>query len=153
MICKVWLQGCTLIWIDLGRRVREIEVLRITKSKMAPFLPLNSFHISPGTLIYLLPVILLEEEKTKARHSCFQILQGWSCEEGADFLCANPGGRVRAKSRSCCEAESCHKERAHQGCSAMLSWEEVILPHLWLRWQSFRGNEGLWRQGGKADDL
>lgn len=45
-----------------------------------------------GTLIYLLPVILLEEEKTKARHSCFQILQGWSCGKGSRLSLCEPRG-------------------------------------------------------------
>ena len=33
--------------------------------------------------------------------------------------------RIRAKSRHCCGVEACQKERAHQGCSAELSLEEV----------------------------
>lgn len=33
--------------------------------------------------------------------------------------------RIRAKSRHCCGAEACQKERAHQGCSAELSLEEA----------------------------
>ena len=49
-------------------------------------------------------------------------------EEGADFV----RDRIRAKSRHCCGAEACQKERVHQGCSAVLSLEEVTLPHLWL---------------------
>lgn len=36
--------------------------------------------------------------------------------------------RIRAKSRHCCGAEACQEERAHQGCSAVLSLEEVTLP-------------------------
>lgn len=58
---------------------------------MAPFPPLHSFRISPGALICALPVIL-EEEKTKARHSCFQILQGWSCGRGSRLSLCEPKG-------------------------------------------------------------
>uniref|UniRef100_A0A8D2D7R6 Gamma-glutamyl carboxylase n=1 Tax=Sciurus vulgaris TaxID=55149 RepID=A0A8D2D7R6_SCIVU len=43
-------------------------------------------------LDYLLPVTLLEEEKTKARPSCFQILQGCSCERESRLSLCEPRG-------------------------------------------------------------
>nr|XP_055183102.1 vitamin K-dependent gamma-carboxylase isoform X3 [Nyctereutes procyonoides] len=45
-----------------------------------------------GALIYPLPVTHLEEEKTKARHRCFQILQGWSCGRGSRLPLCKPRG-------------------------------------------------------------
>lgn len=94
MLCKVQLRGHTSVWMNLGGgRVSVVGALGMIKSKMAPFPPLHSFHISPGALIYPLPVIHLEEEKTKARHRCFQYFKGCHVEEEADFLCVSPEGQ------------------------------------------------------------
>ena len=86
VLCRVNItcKQAKVTWMDSGGvTVSEVGVLRVTTSRVAPFPPLHSFPISPGALICPLPVILLEEEKTKARHSYFQILQGWSCGRGS----------------------------------------------------------------------
>lgn len=76
-----------------GGRVSEVGALGMTKSKMAPFPPLHSFHISPGALIYPLPVIHLERRRLKPDIDVFRYFKGGHVEEGADFLCVSPEGQ------------------------------------------------------------
>lgn len=96
MRCRVWLQGDTLIWMDLGEgRVREVGALGVTKKQNGSIPTPSLFPYLPRCLDLSTSCNPLREKKRRLKPdiAVFRYYKGGHVEEGADFLCVSPEGQ------------------------------------------------------------